>query len=422
MPPDRKGGGEIKKTNAIIKVVGLLFFTALLTYLVVYIVQALDNPFAVEPAVVYAVRDSAELSGIIVRDEEVLRSLYNTVYISAPEGRMVSKGEVLASAYESEEALQKAVRISELETEIGRLEALLENGSAASDKLLRDVSISKSVLELKSAAYSREFADVEEKAVELRTLLFAGAGGAEEIQEQLDGLKAELDGISGAAGLKAARICAEASGLFSRAADGWEVLKPDAILGISASGLAGLLAESREVPDNALGKLVFGTGWYYAALIDREGCAKLKQGDRVSLLFGRYNAKTLEMTVETISRADEGRCAVVFSCDRFLTDVLNLRRQEAELVFSEYAGLRVPKKSVHVDEDGNTFVYVRTALRAEKKPVDIVCDMGSFYVVGSGAGGKGFAGADGAETGGGLRAGDQIIVSAKELYDGKVVG
>jgi hypothetical protein len=236
-------GGEIKRPTRSARS-GLLFFTALLTYLVVYIVQALDNPFAVEPAVVYAVRDSAELSGIIVRDEEVLRSLYNTVYISAPEGRMVSKGEVLASAYESEEALQKAVRISELETEIGRLEALLENGSAASDKLLRDVSISKSG-SIEICAYSREFADVEEKAVELRTLLFAGAGGAEEIQEQLDGLKAELDGISGAAGLKAARICAEASGLFSRAADGWEVLKPDAILGISASGLAGLLAESR---------------------------------------------------------------------------------------------------------------------------------------------------------------------------------
>jgi hypothetical protein len=120
------------------------------------------------------------------------------------------------------------------------------------------------------------------------------------------------------------------------------------------------------------------------------------------------------MTVETISRADEGRCAVVFSCDRFLTDVLNLRRQEAELVFSEYAGLRVPKKSVHVDEDGNTFVYVRTALRAEKKPVDIVCDMGSFYVVGSGAGGND-SGADGAETGEGYRAGDQLIVSQRSL-------
>jgi hypothetical protein len=180
-----------------------------------------------------------------------------------------------------------------------------------------------------------------------------------------------LNDIRGTASLNSAVIYATASGLFSKTADGWEDIKPETVSGLSVSGLSELLDETRERPSNALGKLVFGTKWYFTAIISKDDSENLKQGETASLLFGRYNARTLRMTVESISRAEDGKCVIVFSCDRYMADIVNMRQQEAELVFSEFTGLRVPKKCVHVDEDGKTCVYVQTALRAEKKTVEI---------------------------------------------------
>ncbi len=372
-------------------------------------------------AVSYTVRDSAELTGIVVRDEEVLYSVYSTVYISAAEGKMVSRGGEIASAFESDEDLQKAVRKSELETEISQIETVKKNGDLSADRQRQESEIAENILELKSDVYSGNLTDIENRTIQLKTLVFTGTNGAGDIQEQLDGLKAELNELKRAAGLNTRKIYASASGIFSRTVDGWEDLKPDGLGEITASGLKQLLNEKREIPNNALGKLVFGTRWYYIALMNREDCEKLNQGDRADLIFGRYSAKTLRMKTESISGTEDGKCAVVFSCDRSMADNIYLRQQEAQLVFNEYTGIRVPKKSLHVDENGKTFVYVQTALQAEEKYAEIVYDLGDFYVVSNDDEGIGGEEAESNEKTNRLRIGDQIIVSAKKLYNGKVV-
>jgi multidrug efflux pump subunit AcrA (membrane-fusion protein) len=89
-----------------------------------------------------------------------------------------------------------------------------------------------------------------------------------------------------------------------------------------------------------------------------------------------------------------------------MSDVLSMRFQDAELVLSEESGLRIPRKGLHVDDRGNACVYVQTALVVEKKLVQVQRDYGDYYMVTSDT----------------LRAGDQVIVSAKNLYVGKVVG
>lgn len=112
------------------------------------------------------------------------------------------------------------------------------------------------------------------------------------------------------------------------------------------------------------------------------------------------------MDVEWISQEEEGQRAVVLSCTDHLSDVLSLRMQDAEILLAEDSGLRIPRRSLHVDEEGRAYVYVQTALLTEKKLVTVQRDYGDFYLVTSDE----------------LRAGDQIIVSAKNLYEGKVVG
>ena len=395
----------MRKTNAAIKIAGFLFFAAALAYLVIYILQAVNDPFRTAVAVPYTVRDSAAASGIVVRDEEVLYSVYNTVYISVDDGKRVTKNEEIAEAFNNTDDLQKVVRIGELEAQIRQLEALTAEDTSAEDMLKLDARIDSDILRLRKSVYERDLTGAEELALGLRMMAFTGTQSRDKVLSQIAELKKQRSDIGDADSLITATVNAPASGLFSSASDGWETLDASQLDNLSVSRLSEIMRAEHDEPEFALGKLVYGVKWYYAALVDQKDCQLLKKGQKVRVLFGRYYNESLYMTLESVSSPENGKCAAVFSSDRSLADVLTLRRQDAELIFTEENGIRVPRKGMHVDDDGKTFVYVNTGLQAERKDVEIIRDMGDFYVVKSSR----------------LKEGDSIIVSAKKLSDGKVV-
>ena len=72
----------VKNANLPIKVAGFLIFAAVLVYLAIYGLRLLENPYRTVQALNTTLRDSAHTRGMVVRQEEVLTSVYNTVYIT----------------------------------------------------------------------------------------------------------------------------------------------------------------------------------------------------------------------------------------------------------------------------------------------------------------------------------------------------
>ena len=85
-------------------------------------------------------------------------------------------------------------------------------------------------------------------------------------------------------------------------------------------------------------------------------------------------------------------------------------RQSADVVFTSYTGLRVPKDAIRVTEDQRTGVYILEGSQAEWKYVTLLHDNGESYV----------AKLDKSSTDN-LWSGDEIIVGARDIYDGKVM-
>lgn len=136
------------------------------------------------------------------------------------------------------------------------------------------------------------------------------------------------------------------------------------------------------------------------------------------------------MKIERVDEAADGACLVILSSTRNLADTSMLRKQTVDIVFNSLDGIRVPKKAVRTEnravtdpETGETTtkqvigVYVLTAAQAEFKAVEILADDGDYYLV--------QAVLPDVPTDNQLktafRAGDQVIVSSDELYDGKVM-
>ncbi len=395
----------MRNSNLTLKLACYLIVAALLVWLGIYAYQAMNDPYRTVPVAGISLRDSVLVRGIVAREEQVLYSVYSSVRVKLSEGTRIYAGGPVAEAYDSEEALLRAVRLAELRAEAEELTALLGAGSAETTQQA-DSEIQSGIRRLRRSVYEGNFGDAETVSQALQTQVFAAFSKPSEMQKRLREISEEIQSLEKGPAARSDDITAPVSGLYSGTVDGWEELGYEQLKQIGPEELRSLLREERSAPAWSLGKLVSGSKWYFAALVDGEDAGRISGRKSLPVRFGRYYGEQLTMQVEWLSPEENGQRALLLSCDEHMSDVLSMRYQDAELVLSEEAGLRIPRKGLHVDDQGRPCVYVQTALVVEKKLVEVKKDFGDYYMVAS-------------ET---LRAGDQVIVSAKNLYVGKVVG
>ena len=136
----------------------------------------------------------------------------------------------------------------------------------------------------------------------------------------------------------------------------------------------------------------------------------LTVGRTATLNFGRYYGADIYARVLSISKADGGNVAVVFRCDTALADTLAMRCVPANVVFATYSGIRVPAQAVHTDPaSGESWLWTVTAMQLEKKRVEVLYTDKDVAII---------AQSPAADA---LRDGNTVVVSGKDLYEGKVM-
>ena len=406
----------MKKTDLITKIAALCIFLALAAYLGIYFFRAVKAPVITAPAVQTTVRTETQISGIVVRDETVLYSQAQYRSLAVTEGKRVGKGSAVAVTYTSEESARRAESIRELELEIRQTEGLLSGLVSAEELTARSDALEKASSGLATAVARHAIQEAEESSLSLRSLLFTPDAENATAGDLLI-LRAELEKLQESAKGDTEPIPAPASGIFTTQLDGYETLRPDELKSLTASSLQEMIDGRQEQTESAFGKIVSSNSWYFAAQIDSDDYAQradsLHRGARVTLEMGRYYNEPLTARIEDVGREKDGCRVLVFSCDRAVMETLSMRVVSATLVTEEHSGIRVPKEAVHTEtnEEGETlhYLYVLTGVQAEKKYIEIVWETESFYLAAPGP------------IGSMLRSGNEIIVSAKELYDGKIM-
>ena len=206
-----------------------------------------------------------------------------------------------------------------------------------------------------------------------------------------------------------ARVPAGADGFARPAvcflqADGYEYLTPDMLDGLTVESLRDILAAE---PEKSLsgGRAVYG----FASLAD-DG-APLHEGGSCEILFDGFEKSTAAEII-SVSAAENGQRALLLRLTASSPEYLSLRRSGAEIIFSRYSGLELPLEAVHTDGERNNFVYISTAGIVRSLDVDII------YT--DKAGGFCLAAQDASFDA--LREGNTVIVSGKDIYEGKVLG
>ena len=385
----------MKQGKSYFTVILWILLAAIAAYFGYNVVSSLYAPLMTATVTPYEAGAGYYASGFVVREEELLYSQYGTTVLNCAEGAHVAANDTVATGYRSEDAKTRQTRIDELSGQIEQLQYAWSAVSSVYDQAALDADIAGDLAQLSRYLALRDMNSVSDLSPELKGLILRRTGSDSDsgsLQARISTLQAELETLEAQSAGDTSAILAGKAGTFSAAVDGYEsVLQPD------------------ETDANAIGRLVTSATWYYACVVPASELSGVEEGDRATLTFARDYYQPVTMRVARLGGNEAGSRLLVLSSDRALQNVTLLRQQSAEIVFTSYSGLRVPKSAVRV-ENGQTGVYILEGTLAKWKPITILHDTGESYVVTL----------DTSSTNN-LWPGDELIINAKNLYDGKVV-
>ncbi len=390
-----------------------ILLAAIVVYFGYSVISSLYEPLTTVTAVEYEAGAGYYTTGFVVRDEAVIQSGYGITVLSAAEGEHVSAGASIATGYLTDGAQQRQSRIADLRSQLEQLNFAYQYSANAADQAALDGEIKTSLAAMSRYIGRRDMNSAADLSPELKGLVLRRSSDdtdPDALQLQIDALQQELDSLLSQAENDTKAVRVSAAGYFSGVVDGYEtVLTPDKLDTLSVPDYQSL--QPAAVADGAIGKLIHGDTWYYVTAVPADEARDVKAGDSVQVTFARDFYEKIDMRVERVGASEAGLRMLVLSCSRYMQNVTLLREQSADVIFASYPGLRVPKDAVRVDENGQPGVYVLESAVARWKPITILHDNGESYVVEL----------DKTKTTN-LWPGDEVIVNAKNLYDGKVVG
>ena len=401
----------MKQGKSYFTVILWILLAAIAAYFGYNVVSSLYAPLMTATVTPYEAGAGYYASGFVVREEELLYSQYGTTVLNCAEGAHVAENDTVATGYRSEDAKTRQTRIDELSGQIEQLQYAWSAVSSVYDQAALDADIAGDLAQLSRYLALRDMNSVSDLSPELKGLILRRTGSDSDsgsLQARISTLQAELETLEAQSAGDTSAILAGKAGTFSAAVDGYEsVLTPERLMEMTVAEFESVQPD--ETDANAIGRLVTSATWYYACVVPASELSGVEEGDRATLTFARDYYQPVTMRVARLGGNEAGSRLLVLSSDRALQNVTLLRQQSAEIVFTSYSGLRVPKSAVRV-ENGQTGVYILEGTLAKWKPITILHDTGESYVVTL----------DTSSTNN-LWPGDELIINAKNLYDGKVV-
>ena len=405
----------MKQTAILSRIVIPVVIAAILVYLGFSAWMGLRDPYQFVTAYSDVMETSAVASGWVVRREQPVTGGNGLVQLRRNQDEKVGKGQIIAVVYQDEQYVEHQEELRKTQTDLTALQYATYPGSPTGAVL--EEQLLSAMTGLRTGSTTGNFANLSEAAENFRKLVLRreflvseDAAAAMSYSGQILTQRFnELQNIQ----TGASTITAEAAGVFSTHLDGYEtVLAPSMLESQSPEGLQ-KLAQLEPQPDSGyLGKLITSPEWFYAAVMDGEYAARFTVGNKVAIYFNALSA-SLDMKVESVSEIQGGQVVVLFRSTTDVESADQLRQEASRVVFRSEEGLRVPKQALRVDEDGAVGVYVASGHNARFRPVEILAEDETSYLLAPAP--------DSSVDTRILRAGDQVVLASEELYDGKVV-
>lgn len=429
----------MKNTSFGMKILMALLTLGVIAYFGVQCLQYFADPLSTTIAYSYVVEEGLELNGYVVREEQLLSGGEGGLLrVQRIEGERVSKGGTVALSYADQASLDRQAQISELTAQLERLQYLQQAALEQEASLKLDREIMDEMLVFRRAVASDRLDVAEDSAGALKNLVLKRDytySDTTELDVKIEEVRGQLKELRNQVSGSVQRVISPTSGLYSGVVDGYEtILTPAMLKALTPSQLSAMKPDAATA--SPAGKLVLGDDWYYTAVVSTETAEQLqktldKQGVRtLTLRFIKNVERDLTVVLDSIGPDENGRCVITFRGETYLPQLTMLRKQNAKVIYNSIEGIRVPKEAIRaekltVDKEGVETtvdalgVYCVVGMEARFKPVKILYSADNFTLI---TAEQELATQEAKQETIRLRSGDEVIISAHDLYDGKVVG
>ncbi len=399
-----------------------LFFALVIVYVIVNIVMMGSG---MQTTIVQKgmEEDLIKTVGYIFRDSTVITAP-DSGYLSCEvaEDSRVKIGETVASVYKNEINYRANSELRAIDEKISRLSNnLQERDTVGNDPVRIEQSISNELRKVHALSYTGDAKSVYEICDDVNTLItkkriISGEAQADDNKE-LETLKAQKTQIEQNNNVDRTLVHTPVAGAFTAVVDGMEeALSIARITDITPTYLKELdrhktdnLVKDKVNAGDPIGKVVNNFSWSLAVTVSEDEARQMKVGDEVGIRFTSVGGDAVSGKITRISGIEDRKAAVVISSNKYIDSVYSTSKTEVEIVRNSYEGLRIPAKSIRIinQEKG---VYVIRNDTARFVPVKTLYTGDSWVIVSEKIEGKST-----------LKLYDELIVSAKDLYDGKDV-
>ena len=422
----------MKNTNLSTKLLMAAIVVIVLIYFGANLISFFIDPFSTTTAYHYTGENAITVSGYVVREEAEIAADGDLVYFSRGEGERVSKGGSVAMLYDNEQTLHDANELRALEEQLEQLLYAQSLVGSIQSTVALDQEIAAALTAFHTARAGGNIGAMTDSCDTVRAAILRHSyayTGTDALGGAIAALREEIKALSASVKHATTAVRAPRSGLFSSLVDGYEsVLTPERLATMTPTDYQAIApAETGGVC-----KLIYGSKWYFVTLLSAADAKNLVVGNRITLRFHTGLDRDLSLTIERISDEENGQKLLVLSSQKHLNLTTLLRLQNAQLIFERYDGIRVPRSAVRIvwetvtDENGNPVlnadgsekqqqvygVYCLWGNTARFKRVNILWQEDDYMIVESVYVNDPYRR---------LRAGDQVITAAVDLYDGKVI-
>ena len=415
--------GRSRLADLVVHIATIAVAAAALAYLGYHFFEGFSADIETEYATIVTDSDVVPLDAYIMRSESVIfaaspTSGHSVGYVFS-DGTKVHGGQVVANIYTGDGSSDEA--IVDLDRRIDLLESSnLTYGMTSSDTYVIDSKIQNYYYLIHQSTLLGNYSNLTKRRDELLTLINKRrilTGVTTGYSDRIESLTAERALLSAGQDTIAESVEAPYAGYFYSTTDGYEsTFSASKVESLTLAEFDKMLSsQPTRYSDRAVGKMVSDFNWYIVCETTRDSLRYFTKGYSYYVNFPYNDDISIKMTLSNVvSEVGSDRVLLVLEAERIPEDFSFRRMQPVEIVRSSYTGYRVPISAARL-VDGKQGVYIMIGNTIEFREIDILLEMDGYYIV---AEQDPVNDPDYASK---LGLYDQIVVSGKNLYDGKLI-
>lgn len=388
--------GKSKSTIKRLTLGSLMLFLFMLLYIPSLLNWFSGNSITRDIMRIGIIEESIQSIGILVRDEELLKSpeVGGRYIAEIGEGEKTPAHARIATVLNStsDELLQE---MEEINAKIvkARMEKAEKVEFFSEDLAKLDKEIGLKVQNLIIACNARSFEELGQYRSEIGKIIEKKAEivGESSTDSYINSLKQQKEIVQNKLNVNSVQVISNLSGIVSYTIDGCETtLTPESLINLKPKQLSLIVEEYQQkqesndkaVAGRPLAKIIKGTDIYIAAVMNKESAEKFKVGDKIKLRVNDFSMETTGI-ISNISEPEAGKLIVAVRVSRG-ADVLSAARVvNMDFISKTEEGLKVPLSCLReISPDGTIAKIMLIKYNAAAtRTVEIVCKDEEYAII-----------------------------------------